>query len=51
LTPLHLATREGHYEIAKLLIDSGADVNFKDAKVLLNLNKEFHFILLFRKII
>ena len=30
LTPLHFATREGHNEIAELLISRGADLNSKD---------------------
>jgi hypothetical protein len=29
-TPLHIASREGYYEIAKILIDNGADFNLTD---------------------
>ena len=29
-TPLHLAAKEGHTDIASLLISSGADINSKD---------------------
>ena len=29
-SPLHLAVRDGHQEIAQLLIDSGADVDVRD---------------------
>jgi ankyrin repeat protein len=31
LTPLHLATLNGHARIIKILIDNGSDVNLKDA--------------------
>ena len=29
-TPLHIAAREGHIDIAELLINKGADVNAKN---------------------
>lgn len=31
-SPLHIAVRHGHLEIAKILIDNGANVNTKSAK-------------------
>ena len=32
-TPLHLAARDGHFDIVSLLLDNGADIAAKSAKV------------------
>ena len=30
-TPLHSATKRGHVDIAQILVEKGADFNFKDS--------------------
>jgi len=35
-TPLHFASKEGHAEVARVLIDAGAEVNAKAVSAALN---------------